>query len=628
LKSFKAERVLRPEIDGKFLSGFWVKVNAITTILRSFTMAWSFLPKRYSGSLRILQRLTPPSRHRLMLEVLEDRRVPSTLTVTNLSDHDPGSLRDTIAQAASGDTIVFDDPVRGTITLTTGELVLIKDLDIEGPGADMLTVSGNNSSRVFDVIPGVNDTIAGLTISNGKVFAQTNLVDAFVYGGGIYNSGNLALNNCTVAGNLAQVQIDNNTGRLINGDSFGGGLFNNGTATVTACGFSDNIATYGFSITGSSTVVAGGYGGAIDNSGTLTVSDTTFEHNTGVGYGGGLYNTGQATVSTSTFFNNQCPNGVSGNIAGLTSYSYGGGIANYQGNLFVINSTITGNIVINGVSAPNGLSVASGGGIYSLGELILINSTVAGNSVSANGTGGASGLGRAGGVYVDPYSPQPGFLANTLLTNNILTHESGTNATLLGPDAFGPFFSLGHNLISRTDDSSGWVASDLTGTIANPLDARLDNLADNGGPTRTMALFADSPAIDAGDNAYATDWDQRGDGFPRVVNGIIDIGAFEFQGGGDSPTGLPSNWVTVGQNLKDPATLFRIKTLETADGITEGVYPGAAAIDAVYSTGPVLLTGGDGERPVSRTVPSSQLLLGMEHDLNGFDWSEFVMDLR
>jgi hypothetical protein len=45
----------------------------------------------------------------------------------------------------------------------------------------------------------------------------------------------------------------------------------------------------------------------------------------------------------------------------------------------------------------------------------------------------------------------------------------------------------------------------------------------------------DSTAIDAGNNVYATDSDQRGPGFPRIVNGIIDIGAFEYQGGSGSP---------------------------------------------------------------------------------------------
>src|SRR5205823_3549799 len=57
----------------------------------------------------------------------------------------------------------------------------------------------------------------------------------------------------------------------------------------------------------------------------------------------------------------------------------------------------------------------------------------------------------------------------------------------------------------------------------------LDALKDNGGPTKTMALLPGSPAIDAGDNKDTPEFDQRGPGFPRIVNDIIDIGAFEVQ---------------------------------------------------------------------------------------------------
>ena len=59
-------------------------------------------------------------------------------------------------------------------------------------------------------------------------------------------------------------------------------------------------------------------------------------------------------------------------------------------------------------------------------------------------------------------------------------------------------------------------------------DALLATLADNGGPTRTMALQTGSPAIDAGTLTGAAATDQRG--LPRV--GAVDIGAFEVQGGG------------------------------------------------------------------------------------------------
>src|SRR5262249_48192798 len=85
-------------------------------------------------------------RYRLRLEALEDRWLPSTLTVLNNLDSGGGSLRGEIAIAASGDTIVFDKSLAGqTIKLTSGELVITKSLTIDGLGADKLTISGNNA---------------------------------------------------------------------------------------------------------------------------------------------------------------------------------------------------------------------------------------------------------------------------------------------------------------------------------------------------------------------------------------------------------------------------------------------------------------------------------------------------
>src|SRR5436190_2923443 len=73
----------------------------------------------------------------------------AALTVTNTNDSGAGSLRQAVLDAVPGDTIVF--AVTGTITLTTGEIVVNKNLTITGPGSSVLAVSGNNASRILSI---------------------------------------------------------------------------------------------------------------------------------------------------------------------------------------------------------------------------------------------------------------------------------------------------------------------------------------------------------------------------------------------------------------------------------------------------------------------------------------------
>ena len=115
------------------------------------------------------------------LEGLEDRTVLSTLLVTSgADDGSSGTLRAVLAAAKAGDTITFAPSLDGqTITLTQGQLTVSQNLDIEGPGAGQLTVSGNSATRVFEISGGATVTIAGLTIAHG----------AAAEGGGIENAG-------------------------------------------------------------------------------------------------------------------------------------------------------------------------------------------------------------------------------------------------------------------------------------------------------------------------------------------------------------------------------------------------------------------------------------------------------
>jgi hypothetical protein len=280
-----------------------------------------------------------------------------------------------------------------------------------------------------------------------------------------------------------------------------------------------------------------GSGGGISNTGTLTISNSTLSGNTAGFSGGGIVNGGALTVSNSTLSGNTARGPGSGNIG-----SVGGAIFN-GGTLTVSNCTLSGN------------TATAGGGIGHsfFGTLTVSNSTFSGNT--ANAGGGIAALGftthegpvtltnvtlaanrasRGGGLFVNSFVSFPAVLHNTLIAGNF-HGATGTTADDVG----GTLNSSGdNNLIGDGTGMTGLVNGvngNQVGTAANPIDARLGPLADNGGPTLTHALLPGSPAIDAGNNAYATDFDQRGPGFPRIVNGIIDIGAFEFQGAGAGP---------------------------------------------------------------------------------------------
>ena len=227
-------------------------------------------------------------RRHLQLSILVVALLPvpvsaATYIVTNTSDSGPGTLRQAIADAASGDTITFS--VTGTITLTSGELVIARDLTIQG-GASQLAISGNNASRVFSINTGVTATLENMMIKDGYV-------GAFECGGGVINNGTLTVTDSIVSGNTA-------TGL----GSCGGGIYNSffGTLTVSNSTISGNSAPFGGgvrndgTVTVMSTTISGHvFGRGIDNRGTLTVTDSTISGNTG---GGIFTDTETDTITT------------------------------------------------------------------------------------------------------------------------------------------------------------------------------------------------------------------------------------------------------------------------------------------------------------------------------------------
>jgi hypothetical protein len=283
----------------------------------------------------------------------------------------------------------------------------------------------------------------------------------------------------------------------------GGGIFNQGTLSLSASTLSGNSS--------------GPFGGGVENTGTLTVSNCVFSGNTAV-EGGGIDNAGTLTVRTCT---------LSGNTA---STGGGGGLSNRGGAATLLATTVSGNTADVGSALINSDGHPSGEG-----DLALTDCTVSGNintklsvpgiilNLSFQGTAkltltsctvaGNTGLALeniAGGTGSAPTSYRDTIFARNTSTPNVF--NMGGTVT-----------SLGHNL---SDTHTG----DLTGPGDLPnTDPLLGPLADNGGPTQTMALLPGSPALDAGDATDAPDFDQRGTGFARVVNGAIDIGAFEDQ---------------------------------------------------------------------------------------------------
>ena len=403
-------------------------------------------------------------------------------TQINSQDSGPGSLRQLIADAQDGAVVDLDCASAVTVTLTSDELLINKNLTINGPGASLLTVQrsaaqGAAEFRIFEVAAGKTVNLSGMTVSNGKTSTG---------GGGLFN------NSGTVS--VAGVVISNNSAIQ------GGGVFSQGALTVTSSTFSGN-STFGI----------GGTGGGLFNGGTLSVTNSTFT-NGSAGRGGGLFNNGgTGSVTGSTFSNNTA--------ADSNTVAEGGGIYNNAGPLTLTNCTVSGN-------SASGLGNAGGGIFNDFGPLTVTSSTVSNNSAASGG-----GILNTGGV------------GGTVNVRSSIVAGNTASFSNSGPDVAGQFASQGHNLVGKSDGSTGFANGtngDIVGTASAPVDAMLRPLGNYGGPTQTQLPRPTSPAIDAGDDAVlgpplSLATDQRG--VMRKIDSHVDIGSVELNATTDAPGG-------------------------------------------------------------------------------------------
>lgn len=398
----------------------------------------------FLGSIRGRALKNRPARRRaftLVPEVLENRTVLSTLAVINALDSGSGSLRQAVIDANSipgADTIVFAKSVH-KITLTSGELTVADDLEIAGPGARKLTISGNHASRIFDIQSGANVSIADLTVADGLANGAAPVYPSC--GGGILNLGNLTLESVVVDGNTAvgdpNVIVAGSAIFNSLGGALGGGIENFGTLQVVDCTISNNQALGADNADGSQlpfpSFPGNALGGGIGSFSVVSVSGSTFEGNlalagdggigpfAGIGGGGAIVNDSSLTVDGSVFRDNAAIGGSDTLSPSHNGHALGGGIMSGtllallgagSASLTVSDSTFTRNLAHGGndnvvIDAFVPLSEMPDNG-YGGGILVYQGSaTISGTTVTRNqaiggkgyGVNGEGSLGVGGGIF-------------------------------------------------------------------------------------------------------------------------------------------------------------------------------------------------------------------------------------
>lgn len=404
-------------------------------------------------------------------------------------------------------------------------------------------VIGTNGASAISNTNGSGNVIIGKGGARGQAGES-------VSGGAIYSLGDLALFECEFLtngavggdggdgsdGQSAGTRAGNGGSGGAGGTAIGGAVCSMGTLVVSNCTFSGNVAQGG----------SGGIGGAGGSA--IVPGVNGFAGAAGVASGGGLYNSAPvAVVLNSTFDNNSTKGGESSeggtNPSGLGQGgprggdALGAGVAN-TGSLSVTNSTFYKNSAIGGTGGDGGPGGAKGGaggaggsaiggGIYNSGSIIVVNCTFS----KGDASGGDSGVGGSGAVVGKNGKAGANFGGNI---GNV-AKKKGTGFTLAnsiigvassGNGAYGKIVDGGYNISADKSIKFKKGATSLMNT--NALAAGGD-IADNGGPTLTIALGANSPAVDRipADAPFTPpSIDQRG--IDRPIGSAFDVGAYEL----------------------------------------------------------------------------------------------------
>jgi len=470
----------------------------------------------------------------------------ATFNISNLNDSGAGSLRQAVLDAnatAGADTITFQPGLSGTIVLTSGEIDITDGLTITGPGRAVLSVSGNDASRVFDVVAAptapVTVAISALTITNGLSVVPADTTASA--GGAIRVSGeSLSLDDGSIMSSRA--------GGLGGGIAFSGLTgFSTGTQTSATLTVTQSEIASNESIDVSATQQGAGGGIFVRNAQTVTIDDVTLRDNFGADGGGGLWATSMDATMSLAITRSRIENnrGGSGPVVNVLA---GGGIGlSGVGNALIDETEIFENEDLGGGGGglfstastfavrrstfADNHSAAAGGAIRILsGSTAEVeNTTISGNIGLPGG-----GPGTGGGITITDSVVR---IDHATVVENALENlyvGTGSDVTVMNsifayrgvPGDIvqeGGSLAMGYTLFNLR--VPGGPFTDLGGnTSGDPL---LAPLANNGGLTRTRLPAAGSPVIDTGDPAFTPppSVDQRG--LPRVMHGRTDMGAVE-----------------------------------------------------------------------------------------------------